>query len=179
MKKIIFLIPFLFIAIVILGIVVYRQRLEIQSKNDEVGNLEEKVKMLQDELSEIKMQDIEEKRRALAAKKKELESKINENKMQLNRRNEIVEGVGNGMATVIYRKEGCDYFIMENSSGCIVAEWFGGHDPDINDQITGSLSSFGFKDLFDKTADSDCRFWIDDYMLSKEDAIEKIKEQCN
>ena len=88
-------------------------------------------------------------------------------------------GTGNGVAVVVYRRSSCDYFILENSSGYIVAEWMGGNDPDEGDKFTGDFNSFGTHDFYNQTKDSESNLWIDDYMLSKEDALDKIKEECN
>jgi hypothetical protein len=86
---------------------------------------------------------------------------------------------GNGVAVVVYRRSSCDYFMLENSSGYIVAEWMGGNDPDEGDKITGDFNSFGTHDFYNQTKDSESNLWIDDFMLSKEDALDKIKEECN
>ena len=40
-------------------------------------------------------------------------------------------------ATVVYRKSGCSYFILQSSQRYIVAEWFGGRDPDIGEVLLG------------------------------------------
>jgi hypothetical protein len=86
---------------------------------------------------------------------------------------------GNGVAVVVYRRSSCDYFILENSSGYVVAEWMGGNDPDEGDKLTGDFNSFGTHDFYNQTKESESNLWIDDYMLSKEDALDKIKEECN
>jgi hypothetical protein len=69
--------------------------------------------------------------------------------------------------------------VTDNASGYIVAEWYGGNDPDLGDKITGDFGSFGMKDYYNQTKELDSRLWLDDYMLSKDDALEKIKDQCN
>jgi hypothetical protein len=55
----------------------------------------------------------------------------------------------------------------------------GGNDPDLGDKVSGNFNSFGTKDFYNQSRDRDCRLWIDDYMLSKESALEKIREKCN
>jgi len=67
---------------------------------------------------------------------------------------------------------------LESSQGYIVAEWFGGTDPDISEVLLGQFNSFGFKDLV-TTNNSNCHLWIDDYMLSKVRAFEKINDHCD
>ncbi|RZK09948.1 MAG: hypothetical protein EOO46_12270 [Flavobacterium sp.] len=81
--------------------------------------------------------------------------------------------------TVVYKPSSCDYFIIENSRGFIIAEWMGGNDPDLGDQISGELNSYGTKDFYNLTRESSGRIWIDDYMLSKESALSKIQDKCN
>lgn len=85
----------------------------------------------------------------------------------------------NGVAVAVYRPASCDYFILENSSGYIVAEWMGGNDPDAGDKITGDFNSFGTHDFYNQTKDSESNLWIDDYMLSKDEVTEKLKDECN
>ncbi len=84
----------------------------------------------------------------------------------------------NNIATVTYRKSGCDYFVLENNSGFIVAEWMGGNDPDLGDKIAGDFKSYGTKEFYNNTRKRDCKFWIEDYALSKESAMKKISEHC-
>ena len=83
-----------------------------------------------------------------------------------------------GLAVVVY-KTSCDYFILENSGGYIVAEWMGGNDPEVGDRVSGDFKSFGTKDFYNQSQSSDSRLWIDDYWLSKETAMEKINDHCN
>lgn len=83
-----------------------------------------------------------------------------------------------GVAVVVYRAESCDYFILENSKGYIVAEWMGGNDPDVGDKLAGEFNSFGTKEFHNETSDSESSLWIDDYLLSKDDALDNVREQC-
>jgi len=76
------------------------------------------------------------------------------------------------------RLPGCDYFIVATKSAYDLLEWFGGHDPDKGDILTGGFESYGFHDIYDETADADLRVWTEDYDLTKEDALEKLTEQC-
>ena len=85
---------------------------------------------------------------------------------------------GRGFATVIYKSPSCDYFILENQSGYIVAEWMSGNDPNVGDKVTGDFNSFGLRDFYNQTMDSDCSLWIDDYMLDKDDAMDNLKDNC-
>ena len=146
------------------------------NQETEISGLRNQIKILQKDLSEMENdnQDLQKKLTALS----ELEKRSYHPALSAPDFSGGTSTESNGVATVVYRKPSCDYFILENSSGYIVAEWFGGNDPDLNDRITGSFNSFGFKDLYNQTRDTECRFWIDDYMLSKESALEKINEEC-
>lgn len=177
MKRTTFIIA-LFLAIICiisaLFLISYKKTIRQAS---EISNLEVKMEKLKKDLAESEDEkvDLEKKNSAL----EELEKHSYHYSISVPGISGNNDVGSNGVATVVYRKASCDYFILENSKGYIVAEWFGGTDPDINDKITGSLNSFGFKDLYNQTHDSECRFWIDDYMLSKEDAMEKIQNDCN
>lgn len=81
-----------------------------------------------------------------------------------------------GMVT--HKQGTCDYFIVESSRGYDVLEWFGGHDPDKGDILAGPFESYGMKDVYDETADANIRVWVEDYDLTKEDALEKLVEHC-
>ena len=161
----------------------------IKSKDDKINTLEDKVQELENRLSELENE------------KGELESKVSE--LESNNRslgtayyqnnysrqyssnfngNEIDEHEAyssQGQATVVYRKRGCDYMILENNSGYIVAEWMGGNDPDQGDNIGGNLNSYGTKELYNLSRNSKTKLWIDDYMLSKDRALEKINDKCD
>lgn len=156
---------------------------KMNKQNEQISELESKIQLLEKNVSNSENE------------KKELESNITQlqeivkfnNKAQsFSNLNSIIPQsnienslTGRGFATVVYRQLSCDYFILENTSGYIVAEWMGGNDPDQGDKITGNFDSFGTKDFYNQTSDNDCRFWIDDYMLSKESALEKINDKCN
>jgi len=83
-----------------------------------------------------------------------------------------------GRGVVSHRISGCDYFIVATKSSYDVLEWFGGHDPDKGDYLVGGFESYGFHDIYDETADEDLRGWTEDYDLTKEDALEKLTDQC-
>lgn len=81
---------------------------------------------------------------------------------------------------VIAAPEGCsDYFVVEEAAGLVVMEWYGGHVPAEGEQIVGDYDSYGFKDVYDVTADQSIHVWIDDFMLSEDSATDKMREHCN
>lgn len=83
-----------------------------------------------------------------------------------------------GKGIVVYKKSGCDYFIVETIMGYALLEWYGGSDPDEGDIIIGNFESFGFKDIYNLTADSELSVWVEDYWLSWKDVIKLYIEYC-
>ena len=81
-------------------------------------------------------------------------------------------------AEVSHRISGCDWFLAEDASGFVLMEWYGGNDPDKGDSLVGELHSFGMKTIFNLRSDSEVRVWIEDFMLSKESALEGLYEKC-
>lgn len=79
---------------------------------------------------------------------------------------------------VTHKQGSCDYFVVETAGGYDLLEWYGGHDPDKGDVLVGDYESYGMRDIYDVTADDELRVWVEDYGLSKEDALEKMIEQC-
>src|SRR6266496_2305492 len=79
---------------------------------------------------------------------------------------------------VTHRVSGCDYFTVETSRGFAILEWYGGHDPDKGDSIVGNYESYGMKTVFDETTEQEVRVWVEDYALSKSDALEKLYDKC-
>lgn len=81
-------------------------------------------------------------------------------------------------ADVSHRISGCDWFLAEDATGFVLMEWYGGNDPDKGETLVGELHSYGMKTVFNLDSDSEVRAWIEDFMLSKEDALEQLYEQC-
>ena len=79
--------------------------------------------------------------------------------------------------TIVLRVQGCSYFIADGPRGLYVLEWYGGYDPDHGDGIFGDISGYGFKDVL-YTGGHDGRVYVDDYLLGKDRALEKLKEKC-
>jgi hypothetical protein len=80
---------------------------------------------------------------------------------------------------VVHYKSGCDYYIVDASMGFALLEWYGGNDPSEGDTLAGDFDSYGMKEIYNLSADSETQVWVEDYMLSKNSAIEKYYEQCN
>lgn len=80
---------------------------------------------------------------------------------------------------VVFHPSGCDYFICVTAQDdFILMEWYGGNDPEKGDILYGDFQSYGFKNGFNITKKKKMRVWLEDYMLSKDDALEKYSEQC-
>ena len=79
---------------------------------------------------------------------------------------------------IVYYKSGCDYYIVETNRGYALLEWYGGNDPNEGDAIVGDYESYGMKNIFNISADSETRVWVEDYGLSKDRIIEKYYEKC-
>jgi hypothetical protein len=80
--------------------------------------------------------------------------------------------------SVAYKPGGCDYFIVATPAGYDLLEWYGGHDPDKDDLLVGNYESYGMLHIYDDTADAELTVWVEDYGLSKEDALEQMVEHC-
>ena len=81
-------------------------------------------------------------------------------------------------AQVMFKPSGCDYMVLSTAKGHVVAEWMGGHDPDTGESLIGNFNSYGTKDFFTR-GNTKSRLYVDDYMLSKDSAVEKIRDKCN
>jgi len=87
---------------------------------------------------------------------------------------------GRGVAasiTIVFRKRGCDYFLADGPRGLYILEWYGGHDPDRGDGILGDIDGYGFKDVL-YTGGADGRVYVEEYLLSKDRALEELAEKC-
>ena len=80
---------------------------------------------------------------------------------------------------VVLKKSGCDYFLVETEAGFALLEWFGGYDPDVGDVIVGQIESYGSYDVYDLSTDDELTVWVEDYWLSKSEAIRKYYEECD
>ena len=80
---------------------------------------------------------------------------------------------------VIYYKSECDYYIVETNMGYVLLEWYGGNDPSEGDTLVGDYESYGMKDIYNLTADSETKVWVEDFWLSKDSVLEKYYDKCN
>lgn len=80
---------------------------------------------------------------------------------------------------VVYIKSGCSYYIVETTMGYALLEWYGGSIPSRGDVLVGDFESYGMKDIYNVTADSETRVWVDNYWMSKSRVVERYFEKCN
>ena len=73
---------------------------------------------------------------------------------------------------VVYYNYSSDKIIIETSMGYTCAEVYSGYSVDEGHIIIGELESYGFKDVYDSTNDNAMRIWIDEYWMSKEEALD-------
>lgn len=83
-----------------------------------------------------------------------------------------------GAIMITNRVRGCDYFIADGPQGYYIFEWYGGHDPEKGDTLVGYESGYGFKDVLYLSSGAAGRVYVDDYLLSRTRAIEKLAEKC-
>lgn len=79
---------------------------------------------------------------------------------------------------VVFSKLSCDYYIVESATGYVLLQWFGGVQPNEGDYVVGDFESYGMKDIFNVSLDSETNVWVEDFWLSKDDVIERYYEQC-
>jgi hypothetical protein len=80
---------------------------------------------------------------------------------------------------VVFKKSGCDYFIVQTTMGYGILEWYGGNDPDEDDVLVGNFESYGMMDIYNLSADSELTVWVEDYWLSKSRALEEYYDKCH
>ena len=80
---------------------------------------------------------------------------------------------------VVLKKNNCVYFIVEAKEGFAILEWYEGNKPDEGDILEGVYDSFGIKLIYNKTKDAQLKVSVDNYWLSKKDAMEFYAEKCH
>ena len=81
------------------------------------------------------------------------------------------------LITVTKVESRSDWFIVETSGGFALVEWFGGTLPSENQQFYGNVHKFGFTELTSKVGSRRMKVWVDDYLLTKQSALEKLAEK--
>lgn len=172
------------IGLVILVISLIMAISKIKSKNSEIDSLEYEVNELHDKVTELetKVAEFEDQFENNVAENSDSNIPTYQTNYSTLEGEEIKESElyrNQGTAVVVFTQSGCDYMILENNSGYILAQWMGGNEPENGESVGGNFKSYGTKDYYNLSSNSKCRLWIDDYMLSKESALEKIADKCN
>ncbi len=79
---------------------------------------------------------------------------------------------------VVTRVRGCNYFVADGPRGYFLLEWWSGYDPTVGDAFMGDVASYGFKDVLYNSARRPGRVWVDDYLLSRTRAAERLASKC-
>lgn len=77
---------------------------------------------------------------------------------------------------VVKTISGCKYFVIEQGPNYIFAEDWLCFSPSIGDTGAGNLNSYGIKKV--QLSGLVCDLYVEDYMLSKSRALEKLIEKC-
>lgn len=80
---------------------------------------------------------------------------------------------------VVKRVSGCDYYMVDATSGYAILEWYGGNDPDEGDSITGNFKVYGFHTFFVGYNDVETRAYVEDWGLSRDSALEMLSDKCD
>jgi hypothetical protein len=80
---------------------------------------------------------------------------------------------------VCKRISGCDYFVVSTPRGYALLEWYGGTDPDTGDRIRG-FETYGMHSIMINDDDEDdmTQVWVEDYFLTRSDALEQLVDKC-
>ena len=85
-----------------------------------------------------------------------------------------------GVVVYIYTESGCSYYVVETPfMGYALLQWFGGSIPSRGDVLIGNYESYGMKDIYNITKDSDTSAWVDNFWMSKDCAMERYFEKCH
>ena len=66
----------------------------------------------------------------------------------------LVSDIFAATGIVVYNKTGCrSRYVVETNNGYAILEWYGGNDPIEGSKLVGDFESYGFKDIYNVTAD--------------------------
>lgn len=80
---------------------------------------------------------------------------------------------------VVFTKYPCDYFLVDTSAGYALVESYSGDLPQKGDLIAGELDAFGFRDVYNLSSDEEMYVYVEDWGLSKEEALDRLYRECN
>ena len=180
-----FLFKLLVLWLVVSIIVIFNQKEEIENGEFQVKDLENEKEVLTS-----KIRDLENEKEELESdsysysqeNEKENYQSYSSTTSSSSNYNTISDEdayLSKGSAIVVYKMSSCDYFILESNSGFIIAQWMGSNEPSQGDQVAGDFNNFGTDTFYNVTRSTESKLWIDNYMLSKDSALEKITEKCD
>ena len=80
---------------------------------------------------------------------------------------------------VALRIRGCDYYPVSTKGGITLLEWYGGYDPEKDDELVGEIESYGMKGVVFLPHEQKSQVWVEDYWLSPESAMAKLRDKCH
>ena len=80
---------------------------------------------------------------------------------------------------VVKRVSGCDYYMVNAPSGYAILKWYSGCDPDQGDSIKGNFKVYGFHTFFVGANDEETHAYVEDWGLSKDEALEQLSDKCD
>jgi hypothetical protein len=80
---------------------------------------------------------------------------------------------------VVKRLSSCDYFLLYNKNGYVVAEHYYGKEFDEGETVYGNINQYGYVDVYDEDLDESEHIYIEDYRMGKSEAVEKLLDECN
>jgi hypothetical protein len=86
---------------------------------------------------------------------------------------------GQKIGVVALRIKGCDYYPVITKGGITILEWYEGYDPDQDDKLVGEIESYGMKGVVFLPNEHKSQVWVEDYWLSPERAMAKLRSKCN
>ena len=80
---------------------------------------------------------------------------------------------------VALRIRGCDYYPVSTKGGITILEWYDGYDPEKDDELVGEIESYGMKGVVFLPREQKSQVWVEDYWLSPERAMAKLRDKCH
>ena len=81
-------------------------------------------------------------------------------------------------AVVIYDKGCGSRLVVETPGGLALVEWYGGTMPSKGDVLVGDFDKYGMQEFYDLTTDRTGRVYVDEFWLSVDRVVEKLREKC-
>lgn len=74
-------------------------------------------------------------------------------------------------------KEHDDKYVIEYNQGYLLVEWYRGHIPSEGCKYVGKFNSYGFRDLYCISCEEETHFWVEDYMVGIDEAMEYLYDE--